>query len=198
MPALRAAIAAHQRAATGSSSTRPRGAGHLGRDRGDRRRAARLVRAGRRGAWRSSRTTTPTPPVHRDGRRAPRGRSTLRPPGLPARRDDAARPRHDRTRVLLLNTPAQPDRPRASTATSSSASPRLPSSTTCVAVTDEVYEHLVFDGEHVPLATLPGMAERTLTISSAGKTFSFTGWKIGWASGPAELVARRARRPSSS
>jgi N-succinyldiaminopimelate aminotransferase len=57
-----------------------------------------------------------------------------------------------------------------------------------LAVTDEVYEHLVFDGEHVPLCTLPGMADRTLTISSAGKTFSFTGWKIGWACGPAELV----------
>ena len=59
-----------------------------------------------------------------------------------------------------------------------------------LAVTDEVYEHLVFDGrEHVPLATLPGMAERTLTISSAGKTFSFTGWKIGWACGPRALVS---------
>ena len=58
-----------------------------------------------------------------------------------------------------------------------------------IAVSDEVYEHLVFDGEHVPLATLPGMAERTLTISSLGKTFSVTGWKTGWASGPAELVA---------
>ena len=50
-----------------------------------------------------------------------------------------------------------------------------------VAITDEVYEHLVFDGEHVPLAMLPGMRDRTVTISSAGKTFSFTGWKIGWA-----------------
>lgn len=59
----------------------------------------------------------------------------------------------------------------------------------CLVVTDEVYEHLVFDGrEHVPLATLPGMAERTLTISSAGKSFSFTGWKVGWATGPVELV----------
>ncbi len=58
-----------------------------------------------------------------------------------------------------------------------------------VCVCDEVYEHLVFDGEHVPLATLPGMAERTLTISSVGKSFSFTGWKIGWCSGPASLVA---------
>src|SRR4029453_10973221 len=49
-----------------------------------------------------------------------------------------------------------------------------------IAVTDEVYEHLVFDGSHVPLATRPGMRDRTVTISSAGKTFSFTGGKIGW------------------
>ncbi|MDO9354058.1 MAG: aminotransferase class I/II-fold pyridoxal phosphate-dependent enzyme, partial [Solirubrobacteraceae bacterium] len=57
-----------------------------------------------------------------------------------------------------------------------------------IAITDEVYEHLVYDGVHVPLATLPGMRERTLTVSSLGKTFGLTGWKIGWASGPAELV----------
>ena len=57
-------------------------------------------------------------------------------------------------------------------------------------VTDEVYEHLTFDDHaHVPIATLPGMFERTVTISSSGKTFSFTGWKIGWATGPADLVA---------
>ncbi|MDT0446038.1 aminotransferase class I/II-fold pyridoxal phosphate-dependent enzyme [Streptomyces johnsoniae] len=57
-------------------------------------------------------------------------------------------------------------------------------------VTDEVYEHLVYDGaRHVPIATLPGMRERTLTISSAGKTFNVTGWKVGWVSGPAALVA---------
>ena len=59
-----------------------------------------------------------------------------------------------------------------------------------VIVTDEVYEHMVYDGRpHVPMATLPGMAERTLTISSAGKTFSVTGWKVGWVHGPGELVA---------
>jgi N-succinyldiaminopimelate aminotransferase len=58
-----------------------------------------------------------------------------------------------------------------------------------VAISDEVYEHLVFDGEHVPIATLEGMAERTLTISSLGKSFSCTGWKVGWACGPAPLVA---------
>ena len=55
-------------------------------------------------------------------------------------------------------------------------------------VSDEVYEHLVFEGEHIPIATLPGMRERTVTISSAAKTFSFTGWKIGWATGTPELV----------
>ena len=56
-------------------------------------------------------------------------------------------------------------------------------------VTDEVYEHLVYDGgRHLPIATLPGMADRTLTLSSAGKSYSVTGWKVGWATGPAELV----------
>jgi N-succinyldiaminopimelate aminotransferase len=59
-----------------------------------------------------------------------------------------------------------------------------------IAVTDEVYEHLVYDGRHVPLATLPGVRERTVTISSLGKTHSLTGWKIGWATGPAELIGR--------
>lgn len=58
-----------------------------------------------------------------------------------------------------------------------------------VVISDEVYEHLTFDGlPHIPIATLPGMAQRTLTISSGGKTFSFTGWKIGWGTGPADLV----------
>jgi N-succinyldiaminopimelate aminotransferase len=58
-----------------------------------------------------------------------------------------------------------------------------------IALTDEVYEHLIYDGEHVPLSTLPGMAERTITVSSLGKSYSFTGWKVGWATGPPELVA---------
>ncbi|HRD99950.1 MAG TPA: aminotransferase class I/II-fold pyridoxal phosphate-dependent enzyme, partial [Ilumatobacteraceae bacterium] len=59
-----------------------------------------------------------------------------------------------------------------------------------IVVTDEVYEHLLFDGlRHTPIATLPGMASRTLTISSGGKTFNTTGWKVGWVVGPAPLVA---------
>ena len=57
-------------------------------------------------------------------------------------------------------------------------------------MTDEVYEHLVYDGAHVPLATLPGMAERTVTTSSLGKTHSLTGWKVGWATGSPDLIAR--------
>jgi N-succinyldiaminopimelate aminotransferase len=92
-----------------------------------------------------------------------------------------------RTRVLLLNSPHNP----TGRVLDRSELERL--ATLCrehdlVAVTDEVYEHLVFDGEHIPLATL--IPERTLTISSLGKTHSLTGWKIGWASGPAELVER--------
>jgi N-succinyldiaminopimelate aminotransferase len=55
-------------------------------------------------------------------------------------------------------------------------------------IADEVYEHMVYEGEHVPIGSLPGMAERTVSISSAGKTFSFTGWKIGWVTASAELV----------
>jgi N-succinyldiaminopimelate aminotransferase len=59
-----------------------------------------------------------------------------------------------------------------------------------IVVADEVYEHLTYDGiPHVPIATLPGMWERTVTIGSAGKTFSFTGWKVGWVTAPAALVS---------
>ena len=66
-----------------------------------------------------------------------------------------------------------------------------------IAISDEVYSHLTYDGvEHVSIATLPGMAERTLRISSAGKLLNCTGWKIGWLTGPAHLVegARTARQ----
>ena len=66
--------------------------------------------------------------------------------------------------------------------------PRLSVERDLLVVTDEVYEHLVFDGEHVPIARFPGMRERTVSVSSAGKTFSFTGWKIGWVKAAPELV----------
>ncbi len=94
----------------------------------------------------------------------------------------------ERTRVLLLNTPHNPSG-RVLDRAELEAIARVCVEHDLVAISDEVYEHLVFDGEHVPLATLPGMAERTLTVSSIGKTFSVTGWKVGWACGPAELVA---------
>jgi N-succinyldiaminopimelate aminotransferase len=97
----------------------------------------------------------------------------------------AARPR---ARLLLLNSPHNPTGKVFSAAELGQAA-ALCRAHDLLAVTDEVYEHLVFEGSHVPLATLPGMRERTLTISSGGKTFSFTGWKVGWVSGPAPLVA---------
>ena len=95
----------------------------------------------------------------------------------------------DRTRVVLLNTPHNPTG-RVFSRAELDLVCALAREHDAWVVTDEVYEHLVFDGaEHVPVATLPGMRERTLTISSAGKTFSTTGWKVGWVTGPAEAVA---------
>jgi N-succinyldiaminopimelate aminotransferase len=92
-----------------------------------------------------------------------------------------------RTRVLLLNSPHNPTGKVFSRAELEHLA-RLCVEHDLVAVTDEVYEHLVFEGEHVPLSTLPGMRDRTVTISSAGKTFSFTGWKIGWVTATPLLV----------
>ena len=97
----------------------------------------------------------------------------------------AARPR---ARLLLLNTPHNPTG-KVFTVDELEQAAANCRAHDLLAVTDEVYEHLVFDGAHVPLATLPGMRGRTLTISSGGKTFSFTGWKVGWVSGPSPLVA---------
>ena len=94
----------------------------------------------------------------------------------------------DRTRVLLLNTPHNPTG-KVFSAEELRAVAELARERDLLVISDEVYEHLVFDGlRHTPIATLPGMAERTLTISSVGKTFSLTGWKTGWVTGPPELV----------
>jgi N-succinyldiaminopimelate aminotransferase len=93
-----------------------------------------------------------------------------------------------RTRFILLNSPHNPTG-TVLTRDELQAVADVAIEHDLVVITDEVYEHLVFDDhEHLPLATLPGMFERTLTLSSAGKSYSFTGWKVGWASGPAELV----------
>ena len=94
----------------------------------------------------------------------------------------------DRTKLLLVNTPHNPTG-MVLDATERAAIAEVAVRHDVVVVVDEVYEHLVYDGrEHVPLCTLPGMWDRTVSISSAGKTFSFTGWKVGWVTGPAELV----------
>lgn len=92
-------------------------------------------------------------------------------------------------RVLLLNSPHNPTG-RVLDEAELELLAQLCRDRDLIAITDEVYEHLVYDGRHVPLATLPGMWERTLTVSSLGKTHSLTGWKVGWVTGPAELVER--------
>jgi N-succinyldiaminopimelate aminotransferase len=104
-------------------------------------------------------------------------------PDLDALRDAIT----SRTRLILLNSPHNPTG-MVATRDELMAIADLAIRHDLLVITDEVYEHLVFDGEHIPMATLPGMAERTVTISSAGKTFSFTGWKIGWVTGTPELV----------
>ena len=96
-----------------------------------------------------------------------------------------------RTRMVLLNSPHNPTG-KVFTLDELTLIARLCQEHDVYAVTDEVYEHLVFtdaSAPHVPLASLPGMRERTIRISSAGKSFSCTGWKIGWATGPAALVS---------
>lgn len=93
-----------------------------------------------------------------------------------------------RTRIILLNSPHNPTG-AVLTRDELDAFAAAARQHDALVVTDEVYEHLVFDNtRHIPIATLPGMAERTITISSAGKTFSVTGWKIGWLHGPSRLV----------
>ena len=105
----------------------------------------------------------------------------LRHPSYEFDPDELASAFGSRTRVMVLNSPHNPTGRVFSTA-ELDAIARLCVAHDVIAITDEVYEHLVFDGRrHVPLATRPGMADRTITISSAGKTLSFTGWKIGWA-----------------
>jgi N-succinyldiaminopimelate aminotransferase len=113
---------------------------------------------------------------------------TLRAPDFRLDLDELAAAITSRTRLILLNTPHNPTGTVLTRAELEGVA-AVAIEHDLVVVTDEVYEHLTFEEPHIPLATLPGMFERTLTISSAGKTFSVTGWKVGWASGPAHLVA---------
>ena len=113
---------------------------------------------------------------------------TLRPPHFRPDLDELAAAITDRTRLILLNSPHNPTG-SVFTRSELAAIARLAVERDLLVVTDEVYEHLTFGAEHVPIVSFPGMRERTVSISSAGKTFSFTGWKIGWVKAAPELVA---------
>ncbi|MFJ3930295.1 MULTISPECIES: pyridoxal phosphate-dependent aminotransferase [unclassified Streptomyces] len=113
---------------------------------------------------------------------------TLRAPSFRPDLDELRSRITPRTRLLLLNTPHNPTG-MVLTADERSAIAALAVEHDLLVVTDEVYEHLAFEGTHHPIAALPGMRERTVSISSAGKTFSFTGWKVGWAMADAPLIA---------
>lgn len=113
---------------------------------------------------------------------------TLHPPNWHIDQAELSALFSDKTKLIVINSPHNPTGKVFSEAELSLIA-KLCQQHDVIAVTDEVYEHIIFDGcRHVSLATLPGMAERTVTISSAGKTFSMTGWKIGWAIGRADLV----------
>ena len=114
---------------------------------------------------------------------------TLRSPDFRLDLDELRAAVTPRTRFVLLNSPHNPTG-SVLTRAELEAVAALAVEHDLTVITDEVYEHLVFDANvHVPLSTLPGMAERTLTLSSVGKSYSLTGWKVGWATGPRELVA---------
>jgi N-succinyldiaminopimelate aminotransferase len=112
---------------------------------------------------------------------------TLRAPDFRLDLDELRAAVTSRTRFVLLNSPHNPTG-TVLTRAELQAVAELAVERDLVVITDEVYEHLTFGTDHVPMATLPGMAERTLTLSSAGKSYSFTGWKVGWATGPPSLV----------
>jgi N-succinyldiaminopimelate aminotransferase len=112
---------------------------------------------------------------------------TLRPPAFRPDLDRLAAVIGPRTRLLLLNSPHNPTG-MVLTEDEVAEIARLCVEHDLIAITDEVYEHLTYDRPHVPLASMPGMADRTVSISSAGKTFSLTGWKIGWVCATPELV----------
>ncbi len=111
----------------------------------------------------------------------------LRAPDFAIDPDELAAAFSPRTRLVLLNSPHNP-LGKVFTPDELALVGRLAAEHDAVVLSDEVYEHLTYGAPHVPIATLPGMAGRTLTVSSAGKTFSVTGWKIGWVHGPTELV----------
>jgi len=117
----------------------------------------------------------------------------LEPPGWDLPRDELAAAFGPKTKLLLLNSPMNPTG-KVFTRDELDFIAGLLAQHDAYAVCDEVYEHLVFAGaEHIPLMTLPGMGERSLRIGSAGKTFSLTGWKVGYVSGPVALMSLVAK-----
>jgi aminotransferase len=112
----------------------------------------------------------------------------LRPPENVFDRDELRKAFGARTKAIIVNTPNNPTG-RVFTRDELTFIASLCIEHDVVAVTDEIYEHIRYEGEHIPIATLPGMAERTVTISGASKTFSVTGWRVGWIVAPAELTA---------
>ncbi|GAA3517854.1 pyridoxal phosphate-dependent aminotransferase [Aeromicrobium panaciterrae] len=112
---------------------------------------------------------------------------TLRAPDFRLPIDELRAAVSPRTTAILLNSPHNPTG-TVLNREELDAIADVARDNDLVVISDEVYEHLTFGVPHIPIATLPGMRERTLTISSGGKSFSFTGWKIGWGTGPAALV----------
>jgi L-glutamine---4-(methylsulfanyl)-2-oxobutanoate aminotransferase len=113
---------------------------------------------------------------------------TLRPPDFALDLDELAAVVSPRTRAIVVNSPHNPTG-RVFTADELAGIARLCVEHDLVAISDEVYEEMVFEDQHRRLATFPGMAERTVTLSSVGKTYSLTGWKVGWAIAPEHLTA---------
>jgi aspartate/methionine/tyrosine aminotransferase len=112
----------------------------------------------------------------------------LRPPENVFDRDELRKAFGPRTKAIIVNTPNNPTG-RVFTRDELTFVASLCIEHDVVAVTDEIYEHIRYEGEHIPMATLPGMADRTVTISGASKTFSVTGWRVGWIVAPPELTA---------
>jgi aspartate/methionine/tyrosine aminotransferase len=112
----------------------------------------------------------------------------LRPPTFEFDPDELKRAFTPRTKAIIVNTPNNPTG-RVFTRAELETIAALCREHDVIAVTDEIYEHIRYDGAHVPIATLEGMAERTVTISGASKTFSVTGWRVGWIVAPSELTA---------
>jgi len=113
---------------------------------------------------------------------------TLRPPAFAVDPDQIQGAITSRTRAIVVNTPHNPIG-RVYTHEELAGIAALAIEHDLIVIADEVYEHMVYDGAHISIATLPGMWERTITLSSFGKTFSLTGWKIGWAIAPEHLTA---------